>query len=307
MITIKQTIHNAYLHCMAIAQNHYENFPVASKLLSQSLRFPICAVYAFARSADDFADEGNHSQAHRLHLLNAYQNELINIEQYITHYPSLKNTHHCNDFYYASDQPIFIALADVIYHYQLPISLFYDLLKAFKQDVNVTRYSTFSELLAYCQLSANPIGRILLYLNKSASPENIVYSDAICTGLQLINFYQDIAQDMDETNRLYLPLDDMQALGVGENDIKQHINNKATNTLIKQQLIRTHTLYYSGKPLCHTLSGRFALEIRLIFLSGACILKKLEKNTHNIYLRPRLHKKDTFKIIWQGVFFKFLH
>ena len=292
---------------MTMAQSHYENFPVASKLLNKSLRLPISAVYAFARSADDFADEGEHSPAQRLSLLNIYENELAGIERQLFQFYSSHESKTQDIFYYPSENLIFIALADVIYRYQIPIHLFYDLLHAFKQDVDTIRYSNFAELLKYCQLSANPVGRILLYLNKSATPENIHYSDAICTGLQLINFYQDIAQDMDENNRLYLPLDEMQALNIRESDIQQHINNKSIQTLLKKQLDRTHTLFHSGKPLCYKLSGRFAVEIRMIYLSGTCILQKLEQNTDNIYSRPRLNKKETLKIIGKGLFFKFLH
>ncbi|NOQ80474.1 MAG: squalene synthase HpnC [Gammaproteobacteria bacterium] len=305
MLSSEQKKQNAYQYCMAIAQNHYENFPVASKLLNKQLRFPVSAVYAFARSADDFADEGDLSKEQRLSLLDEYNNELNAIEQQLTRWSANTAANQQQAFFHDSKNIIFIALADVIHQFKIPVNLFYDLLKAFKQDVITTRYANFNDLLAYCQLSANPVGRILLYLNNSVSEENLTCSDAICTGLQLINFYQDIAQDIDENDRLYLPLDEMKQLAVTENDIKAHLNNNQTQALIKQQLLRTQSLYQSGMPLCFNLSGRFALEISMIYMGGKLILDKLEANTKTIYLRPRLTRFDKLKLIWQGLFLKY--
>lgn len=300
MPSSEQIINNAYLYCMSIAQNHYENFPVASKLLHRKLRFHISAVYAFARSADDFADEGDLSRQQRLSLLEEYSTELNHIEHSLSQWENNKE----QPFLHSSKKQIFIALADVIQQYQVPMSLFYDLLSAFKQDVVTTRYNNFDDILAYCRLSANPVGRILLYLNNSATEDNLKHSDAICTGLQLINFYQDIAQDMDENNRLYLPLDELQQFAVTEADIKNRLNTPQIQALIKKQLIRTKALYHSGLPLCFNLNARFAIEIRMIYSGGWLILQKLEHNTANIYQRPRLTHKDKLSIILHGLFFK---
>jgi len=291
-------IQQAYKHCMAIAQNHYENFPIASQLLNRHLRYPISAVYAFARSADDFADEGNFTRSERLIFLNEYIAELEKIEcELKNHSPQNENI-----FIHASNNSIFIALADVIHKFQIPVSLFYDLISAFKQDVNTTRYQSFNDIINYSQLSANPVGQILLYLNKSASPENLNYSDAICTGLQLINFYQDINQDMVENDRLYLPLDEMAHYGVLINDLKKQLNNNQTQALMSFQLQRARKIYESGKPLCANLTGRFAIEIRMIYAGGKLIFDKLEGNVASIYLRPRLSRTDRLKILWQGFF-----
>lgn len=288
----------AYQYCMTIAQNHYENFPVASHLLNKNLRFPISSVYAFARTADDFADEGKITKDERLHSLNKYSIELdrikVSLDKYITE-PTKSFLHH-------SDNKIFTALADTIFEYEIPLDLFYDLLSAFKQDVNITRYNSFNDILDYCQRSADPVGRILLYLNKSATKENLDYSDAICTGLQLINFYQDIGQDIDENDRLYLTLDELAHYKVSIDDIKKQINNDQTQALINFQLQRTKVIYDSGKPLCNNLKGRFAIEIKMIFAGGQLILEKLQQNTSSIYLRPRLSRKDKMKIIWHGFF-----
>ena len=282
---------DAYAHCLHIAQSHYENFPVASRLLNKNLRYPISVVYAFARSADDFADEGDLNTLERFELLDDYMHELETIED-----KSLANNS-CN--------PIFIALADVIEQFHIPIKLFKDLISAFKSDVHTTRYQNFDQVMAYCQKSANPIGRILLYLNNSASEENLNYSDAICSSLQLINFYQDIAQDMDENDRLYLSLDEMQRFSVTIEEIQNKTNNAQTQLLMDFQIQRAQQLILCGKPLCHNLSGRFALEIRLIYIAGNIILKKLSINTNNIYLRPRLNKIDKIKILWHGVVFNY--
>jgi len=293
MLKLPQQLHYAYNHCLNIASSHYENFPVASRLLSKQIRFPVSAVYAFARCADDFADEGNFSNQQRLERLNNFASELQRIEHYLS--TDSSQPHH-------SDNLIFIALADVIKRYQVPVQLFHDLLSAFKSDVTTTRYQSFNDILSYCRLSANPVGRILLYLNNSANNVNFEYSDAICTGLQLINFYQDISQDIDENDRLYIPLDELQQFGVRISDIKTKTNNAQTRALMTLQIQRARELYYSGKPLCANLSGRFALEIRTIFSGGSMILDKLADNVASIYSRPRLTKSDKLKIIGQGLF-----
>lgn len=293
MLKLKQELKSAYIHCHNIARSHYENFPVASWLLGRELRYPVSAVYAFARSADDFADEGNLSHEQRLEQLDNFAIELQKIELYLS--TASHNVHN-------SGNPIFIALADVIKNHQIPLQLFHDLLRAFKNDVTTKRYRNYNDVLSYCCLSANPVGRILLYLHDCATDANLGFSDAICTGLQLINFYQDIAQDMDENDRLYIPLDELQRFGVSIDDIKTKKNNDRTKALMTFQIQRARQLYYSGKPLCKNLSGRFGLEIRTIFAGGDRILDKLQQNVSSIYLRPRLSKKDKCMIILQGFF-----
>ena len=143
MITSEQKKKKAYQYCMAIAKSHYENFPVASNLLSKNLRLPISVVYAFARTADDFADEGNLTRHERLRLLDGYRDELVQIEIALKNHAS----QHSSNFFHLSNNVIFTALADVVYKFQAPIQLFYDLIEAFKQDVNVTRYQNFSEIV----------------------------------------------------------------------------------------------------------------------------------------------------------------
>ncbi len=294
MTLAEPQLQSAYSHCLHIAQSHYENFPVASKLLNKQLRLPISAVYAFARSADDFADEGDLSQAQRLKRLNEYIVELDQIKKTLAQTPPV--------VLHPSNNPIFIALADTIYSYKIPIDLFYDLITAFKQDVTVQHYTDFNDILNYCQHSANPVGRILLYLNKSASAENLKDSDSICTGLQLINFYQDIAQDMDENNRLYIPLNELNTFSVSKDNIKNHLNNPHTQALYLAQIKRAQTIYQSGQALACRLSGRFGLEIKMIYAGGELMLNKLAKKSDSIYQRPRLTRLDKLKIVWRGIF-----
>jgi len=271
-------IQKAYAHCLEIVRSHYENFPVASLLLPRKLRQPISVIYAFARTADDFADEGQLTQIQRLKKLK--------------HYSSLLDSP--NDL--QQDELIFIALKDVIDKYQLPIQLFHDLLTAFKQDVTKKRYQDFNEVMDYCQHSANPVGRLLLHLTGQATPENLQQSDAICSALQLINFLQDIFQDYNENDRIYLPQDEMRQNGVTEEMIKQLQSSDAMRTLLGHQVERTKSMMISGIPLGKHIPGRFGLQLRMMINGGLQIIKLLENQRENVFSRPRLRRKDWIKI-----------
>ena len=276
-------ITQAYAHCQNIAARHYENFPVASWLLPKHIRQPIAVIYSFARTADDFADEGDFSPAERHQMLDAYVDK---IEKIGSDTPS--------------DEPIFIALADVIQRYKLPLELFLDLLHAFKMDVDKTRFANFNEVLNYCHFSANPVGRLLLYLYNAATPENLKYSDDICTALQLINFYQDLSQDYQENNRIYLPLDEMDKAGISETFIIEQRNDQTMQKFMDLQYQRSRELFESGIPLGTKLKGRIGFEIRMIIASGLRVLIKLEQN-NNIFCRPRLGKIDILAVFWQSI------
>ena len=280
----KETLQNAYTECLTMAKSHYENFPVASRLLPKQLRQPIAVIYAFARRADDFADEGDLSKEERLAALNDFSDKLDLIEQ--------------NK---AVDDSTFIALADVIEQHQLPISLFHDLLTAFKMDVTKTRYANFGEVMEYCRYSANPVGRLLLHLNKETSPKNLGYSDAICSALQLTNFLQDISQDIDESDRIYLPQDEMQQFGVTEDDIRNKLTNPATRRLIEFQIRRTVKLMQAGAPLGKVLKGRMGLELRMTIMGGSRILYRLNQQYDDVFSRPRLNKWDIVWVIWKAL------
>ena len=280
----KEILENAYAECLHLAQSHYENFPVASRLLPKHLRQPISVIYAFARRADDFADEGNLSNEERLAALVDFSNKLNLLEQGE-----------------AVDDTTFIALADVIKQHQLPISLFHDLLTAFKMDVTKERYVNFGEVMEYCRYSANPVGRLLLHLNKETSPQSLGYSDAICSALQLTNFLQDISQDLTESNRIYIPQDEMEQFGVTEDDIRNNVTNPASRRLIEFQIRRTVKLMQSGAPLGKVLKGRMGLELRMTIMGGSRILYRLNQQYDDVFSRPRLSKWDIVWVIWKAV------
>ena len=280
----KVTLQNAYAECLQMAQSHYENFPVASRLLPRRLRRPIAVIYAFARRADDFADEGDLSNDERIAALTDFSNKLILIEQ--------------NK---AVDDATFIALADVIKQHQLPISLFHDLLTAFKMDVTKKRYANFGEVMEYCRFSANPVGRLLLHLNNATSPQNLGYSDSVCSALQLTNFLQDISQDLEESDRIYLPQDEMEQFAVSEEDIRNRLTNSSSRRLIQFQIRRTAKLMQAGAPLGKVLKGRMGLELRMTIMGGSRILYKLDQQHDDVFSRPRLSKWDIGWIIWKAL------
>ncbi|MDX1377085.1 MAG: squalene synthase HpnC [Burkholderiales bacterium] len=236
---------------------HYENFPVASLLLPARLRAPVRVIYRFARSADDFADEGDAPPDERLARLQAYRHALDEIAAGRTPADAL-----------------FDELAGIVAAHRLPLAPFYDLLAAFAQDVTKTRYADFAELLEYCRRSANPVGRLLLHLFGRASPQNLRDSDAICSGLQLANFWQDVALDWTR-QRVYLPRDEMARFGVAEAQIAEARCDGAWRALIGFQIERTRAMLLAGAPLGRRLGGRIGLEIRLTVQGGLRILDKL--------------------------------
>jgi squalene synthase HpnC len=278
------TLPSAYQHCRQIAATHYENFPVASRLLPRRFRDPVSVIYAFARTADDFVDEGDYIPAERLQLLADYKAQL----QYLINRESVTD-------------PVFVALGDVIQRYELPIELFRNLLSAFIQDVTQTRYASFNDVLDYCRRSANPVGRLLLYLYGHVSPAKLALSDHICTALQLINFLQDLTQDFDEHNRIYLPQDEMQRYGISESHLRNRISDAAMQQLIQLQIQRASALLLAGAPLGNQLPGRIGFELRLIIQGGARILQKLHNNGGDVFSRPRLRKSDYFVMFWHAL------
>lgn len=281
MTRTKAEIDRAYAVCQTMAKTHYENFPVASVLLPKRLRRPIAAIYAFARTADDFADEGQHSPAERLALLENYQQQLVQI----------------TDSSYSGEEPIFIALQDSIQQFNLPTELFTDLLTAFKQDVMTTRYANFADVLKYCRYSANPVGRLLLHLQGQPSAQQLSQSDAICSALQLINFYQDVEQDLIEQNRIYLPQDRLLAQDITDVNLLDNNTHKLAPVL-KSLYQQTQQMLLDGTSLGTTLSGRLGWEIRAITLAGLITLDKLRQQPEMALLsRPRLSRWDLIKVL----------
>jgi len=247
--------------------DHYENFPVASIMMPKRLRKPVAAIYHFARAADDIADEGDLPNEQRLTRLDEFRAELAFIERNETPLT-----------------PLFQNLATEVHRHTLPLQPLYDLLDAFSQDVVKKRYADFDEVLAYCRRSANPVGNLLLHLYEEATPVNLAYSDAICTSLQLINFWQDVARDY-AIGRIYLPLDELALYGVSEEQIAQGIGNDAWRALMKFQVDRARALMLGGKPLGSILTGRIGLEMRMIVAGGLRILDKLENARYDMFRR----------------------
>ncbi|MBC3919468.1 squalene synthase HpnC [Undibacterium sp. CY18W] len=262
---------------------HYENFPVASLLMPARLRPAVNVIYAFARSADDIADEGDASPEERLRQLAIYEAELDSIE---------KNS--------SSESQLFKALAGVIHQYDLPLQCFRDLLSAFKQDVVTTRYADFPGLLDYCARSANPVGTLMLHLYGEASTDNLRDSDAICSALQIINFWQDVAVDW-QKQRIYLPQDDLSRFGIGEQQIANGVLNEDWRNLMRFQIARARTMMLSGSGLAKRLPGRLGWELRLVVQGGLRILEKIEAVQYDVFhQRPKLGKTDWIRLAWRA-------
>ena len=254
---------------------HYENFPVASLIVPAALRPAIGAIYRFARNADDFADEGTHSPEARLAALDHYARALDAIEAGTP--PS---------------EPPFPQLADAIRRHRLPIALFRDLLSAFSQDVVTTRYPTFELLQDYCRRSANPIGRLMLRLYGADSPANDRASDAICTALQLINFWQDVAVDW-EKDRVYLPTEDLSRFNVTEAHIADARSDDAWRALMSFETARARAMLESGRPLTRALPWRLKLELSGVLAGGHRILDGIDTVHGDVFRRrPKLSRSD---------------
>jgi squalene synthase HpnC len=258
-----------------VSAAHYENFPVASFLLPRALRPAVLAIYRFARAADDIADEGEASASERLAALGDYARALDAIDR--------------------GDPPAaapFAELAVAIERHRLPIAPLRDLLSAFGQDVLTQRYATFSLLLDYCRRSANPVGRLILPLYGVADECELARSDAICTALQLVNFWQDIAIDW-QKGRVYLPQEDLARFGVSEAQIADARCDGRWRALIAFECARTRSLLESGRPLLKSLPWRAALELSGVLAGGHRILDRIEAADGDVFRRrPHLGRAD---------------
>lgn len=258
---------------------HYENFPVASILLPKRLRQPVVAIYHFARAADDIADEGDLPDAERLRQLASFRAELDRIG--------------------AGEAPetaLFQHLAAEIRAHDLPLKPFYDLLDAFSQDVAKKRYADYDELMDYCRRSANPVGALLLHLYGEATEVNLTYSDAICTALQLTNFWQDVAKDW-AIGRVYLPQDDLAKHGISEKQIAEGRLDENWRALMQFEVARARELMLEGKPLGSILTGRIGLEMRMIIQGGLRILDKIEAADYDVFRRRPILKPYDWAIM----------
>lgn len=280
------TVASSYHYCRQIAERHYENFPVGSVLIPKRLRKHFYAIYAFARAADDFADEGyerDYSAQQRIDLIEEWRRLLR---------ASLSSP---------PRHPVFVALSETIRAFDLPITLFEDLLSAFAQDVVKKRYESLEELIDYCRRSANPVGRLILSLFRLADEEKLRWSDSLCTGLQLANHWQDVAIDLDK-DRIYIPLSDLKRFGSDEAALRLRVADSRFKSLMRFEVERAREFFMQGKPLCLAVSGRLALELRAVWLGGWRILERIEQNDYDVFTRRlALTSADRRKVLWHAL------
>jgi squalene synthase HpnC len=264
--------------------DHYENFPVASIMLPKRLVPAVEAIYAFARSADDLADEGDATPGQRRLALEAYEAALDGIGRGEP-----------------TTDPLFARLAGIVAQYHLPLQPFYDLLSAFKQDVVTTRYPDYPLLLDYCRRSANPVGYLMLTLYGTADARNIADSDAICSALQIINFLQDVAIDR-QKDRIYLPLEDLVRHGVEPAALDRAEVNEAWRALMRFEVARVRAQMLGGSGLAKRLPGRIGWELRMVVQGGLRILDRIEAVDYDVFRRrPQLKTGDWLVIAWRAL------
>jgi phytoene synthase len=284
VVTEPEALARAYRHCEQIARDHYENFPVASWLLPAAMRPHIAAIYAFARAADDFADEPGRHPAERLRLLDDWERQLRNAA--------------------SSADPIFQALANTMHVHGLPRQLFEDLLSAFRQDVTTTRYASWADVLDYCRRSANPVGRLVLRVAGYDDRRLDSSSDAVCTALQLTNFWQDLDRDW-RIGRVYVPSDERLRAGAREEDLAAGIMTPEWRHVMASVTERTRALFADGRGVCDGVSGRLRWELRLTWLGGSRILDKLERAGFDVFnTRPTLGIGDGAAMLRDAVLWR---
>ena len=272
--------------------DHYENFPVASLLMPKRLRRPVEAIYRFARQADDLADEGDASPEARRAALAAFDAQLLRIEAGASPLAEPSG-------------PMFVALAAEIRAHGLPVALFRDLLSAFSQDCVVKRYDDDVALLDYCHRSADPVGRLLLVLYDADTERNRWQSDRICTALQWINFWQDVAVDRAK-DRVYLPRAELERFGLDPQavlaDLPSLVGHAPWKRLMRHTVDRTRTMMLEGAPLATTLQGRIGFELRMIVQGGLRILEKIEAVDYDVFnRRPVLNRVDGARLVWRAL------
>ncbi len=296
----------AYRFCTGIAQKHYENFPTASHIIQKKLRPAVAAIYAFARAADDMADEGDLPASKRLKQIDAWENLLERcVEEDL-------------------NQPVFLALGDAIKTFDLPIEQLHNLLIAFRMDVSIHAYATVDELMFYCKHSANPVGRLMLALHGVSGPVVERYSDAICTALQLTNFWQDLKIDI-PNGRCYLTEEWLKAAGLTSNEVLKNVihskessdetsettSEQSPETLsepfaklsseqlrpaLKLAFAKTEQLYHEGAKILPLLPFRLRLQIAATLHGGMAILRATTQLNDPINVRPALTKYDWYKL-----------
>jgi squalene synthase HpnC len=275
----------AFAYCTALTKSHYENFPVGSVLIPARLQPAIHSLYAFMRTADDFADENRKAgdEAERLAHLDAWGRLLSDCERG------------------QANHPVFIALRRTLDEHRLPVQWLRDLLHAFTMDVTVYRYKTYEDVLNYCRYSANPVGRLILTLFGYRDEQRYRMSDAICTGLQLANHWQDVEVDL-RKDRIYLPQEDLDRFGVTVEELKARRWNEPFRKLLAFEVERARELFRTGRPLPESVGGRLRLELRVTWSGGVKILDKIEAADYDVFRRrPTVTKPDWARIAVRSV------
>lgn len=253
----------AYAHCRQVANAHYENFTIGSRLLPRRLRDPLAAIYAALRTADDLADEGDRPPDERLRQLAAWERKLEACAAG------------------RADDPIFVALADTIRRFALPLDPFRALLSAFRQDAEGVAMETDDDLLSYCRRSAAPVGHLVLALFGHRDRERQALADDICIGLQLANFWQDVSRDLRDRGRIYLPQEDMARFGVSEHDLALPSATPAVRELIAFEVGRAREWLDRGAPLARLVPRRVGLDLRMFTAGGRAICDAIARQDHD--------------------------
>jgi squalene synthase HpnC len=283
-------IEEAYAACARLARDHYENFPVASFLVPRAMRPHIAAIYAFARTADDFADEGTDPDPVRLQRIDQWRELLRAAADGRKVDASGPNA-----------DAVFTALGDTIRRCHLDVRLLEDLLSAFAQDVLVKRYETWNDLFDYCRRSANPVGRLVLAVAGVRDPRADTASDALCTALQLTNFWQDFAVDW-EKGRLYVPASAARAAGAREQDLDRREMTPAWREALRGAAARARELFNAGRPVADIVRGRLRWELRATWLGGVRVLEQLDRVDYDVFhRRPSLGWPDAASIALRAV------
>lgn len=273
-------------YCYQLATSHYENFPVISWAVPKALRQHFANIYAYCRWSDDLGDEIE-SDEESLRLLKWWRGGLNSC------------------FQNQSKHPVFIALNETVQQFSIPVTPFSDLLDAFEQDQVVNEYETFDSLLGYCQKSANPVGQLVLYLFECYNSQNVAWSNDICTGLQLANFWQDVARDHD-IGRVYLPREDREKHGYGDDDLQAHSYSPAFRNLMEQEVVQARDMLRRGSPLVAHMPGRFSVMIDLFIQGGLRILQRVENLEYNVWQsRPVVTRVDKLQLM-TGSLFRFV-
>ena len=274
----------------AVSVNHYENFPVASLLCPPRLRPAVAAIYGFARTADDLADEGDAPPAQRLADLADYRRDLDAVARGAAASPRWA--------------PVFDPLERAMTQFRLPVPLLADLLSAFEQDVVKHAYADRADLLDYCRRSANPVGRLLLHLYGIDDAASLAQSDAICSALQLANFWQDLSIDT-ARGRLYVPQADCDRHGVSAASLRARQDSAQTRALIADVAHWSRSLMLAGAPLVHAVAGRAGWELRLVVQGGLRILDRIERMQFaTLRARPRLRWTDAPVLLWRALWMR---